>query len=123
VIDRSFAEAFAEAWVDAWNRRDLAAVLSHYAEDVVFHSPRIAAVMGTRDASVSGKAELERYWRTALPLSPDLHFEIERIYVGSDVLTIAYRNHRGQRVAESFIFGDDGKVTRSVAAYEGPLRS
>lgn len=120
-IDPTFAASFAKAWVEAWNQRDLVAVLSHYADEVTFHSPRIAVVMGTSAASVRGKAELERYWRKALPLSPDLHFEIERLYVGSDALTISYRNHRGQHVAESFIFDDEAKVTRSMAAYDGPL--
>ena len=36
-MERSSAERFAREWVRAWNQRDLAAVLAHYAEDVVFH--------------------------------------------------------------------------------------
>ncbi len=33
LIDAHTARCFAESWIDAWNRRDLDAVLSHYAED------------------------------------------------------------------------------------------
>jgi hypothetical protein len=43
------------------NDHDLEAILSHYDEGVVFHSPRIRAVTG-RDADfVTGKAELRAY--------------------------------------------------------------
>ena len=39
---RPDADSFAREWVAAWNDHDLDAVLSHYADGVVFHSPRIA---------------------------------------------------------------------------------
>jgi hypothetical protein len=39
------------------------------------------------------------------------------VFAGSNALTILYTNHRHQAVAETFIFGADGKVARSVAAY------
>lgn len=35
------AEAYAREWIDAWNSLDLKRILSHYAEDVVFKSPRV----------------------------------------------------------------------------------
>jgi hypothetical protein len=38
---------------------------------------------------------------------------------GSDALTILYTNDRSQQVAETFIFGENGKVARSIAAYAG----
>ena len=38
---------------------------------------------------------------------------------GSDALTILYTNERSQQVAETFVFGKDGKVVRSIAAYTG----
>lgn len=37
---------FAEAWIAAWNRRDVDAVLAHYAEDARFTSPVARAVVG-----------------------------------------------------------------------------
>ena len=46
MIDADKAQAFAREWVKAWNDHDLEAILSHYAEDVVFHSPRIRMVTG-----------------------------------------------------------------------------
>ena len=117
MIDRPWAERFAAEWIAGWNSHDLHAILPHYAEDIVFHSPRIAVVMGEPIAFVSGKLTLARYWDKALATNKDLHFELDRVYVGGDSLTIAYRNHRGQHAAETFIFDAQGLVIESVATY------
>lgn len=117
MIDRAWAEKFADEWIAAWNSYDLNAILSHYADDVVFRSPRIAAVMGEPVAFVSGKPALARYWTKALSQIKDLRFHLERVYVGSDSLAISYRNHRGQHVVETFVFNDAGLVKESVATY------
>ena len=94
MIDRAFADRFASEWIARWNARDLDAILAHYTEDIVFHSPRIAVVMSEPLDFVSGKPGLRRYWAKALANSRDLHFDLERVYLGSDSVTIAYRNHR-----------------------------
>lgn len=111
------AQAFAREWVKAWNDHDLEAILSHYAEDVVFHSPRIRVVTGRDVDAVHGKAELRAYWSAALDRLRNLFFEIEQVLPGSDALTILYTNERSQYVAETFVFGKDRKVVRSIAAY------
>ena len=117
MLDREWAEQFAADWISAWNAHDLDAILRHYAQDVVFHSPRIALVMGEAVDSVAGKPALARYWGRALAQSKDLRFTADRLYVGSDSLTIAYRNHRNQSVAETFVFDATGLVNESIATY------
>jgi ketosteroid isomerase-like protein len=117
MIDAVFAQDFAVEWVKAWNDHDLDAILSHYAEDVVFHSPRIRIVTGKEVDFVSGKAELRDYWRQALDMARDLYFEMDQILVGSDALTILYTNQRQQNVAETFVFDRYGKVVRAIATY------
>jgi ketosteroid isomerase-like protein len=117
MIDRTFAERFAKEWIEVWNAHDLDAILSHYAEDVVFRSPRIATVMGEKIDFVAGKPDLARYWGKALSIAKDLHFTFDRLYVGSDSITIAYRNHRGQNAAETFVFDANGHVKESIATY------
>ncbi len=117
MIDKAWAERFADAWIAGWNSYDLNAILSHYAEDVVFHSPRIAAVTGEPIDFVSGKQALARYWTKALSQGKDLRFHLERVYVGSNCLSISYRNHRAQHVVETFIFDDKGLVIQSAATY------
>lgn len=117
MIDRAFAERFAAEWIEAWNAHDLDAILAHYADNVVFHSPRIALVMGEKIDTVAGKPALSRYWSKALASAKDLHFTFDRLYIGSDSLTIAYRNHRGQNASETFVFDDAGLVKESIATY------
>lgn len=116
-MNEPHAHDFARDWVAAWNAHDLDAVLAHYADDVVFHSPRIRVVTGRDVDLVRGKAELRDYWSLALARSPDLRFTLKGVLVGSDALTILYTNHRAQRAAETFVFGHDGLVTVSVATY------
>ena len=117
MIDRAWAERFAAEWIAAWNGFDLNAILAHYTEDVVFHSPRIAVVMGEPVDFVAGKTALARYWTKALSQNKGLHFHLERVYVGSDSLSISYRNQRAQNVVETFVFNADGLVTESIATY------
>ncbi|MEQ1781899.1 MAG: nuclear transport factor 2 family protein [Hyphomonadaceae bacterium] len=117
MISPDDAQTFAREWVKAWNDHDLPAILSHYADDVVFHSPRIRTVTGLNTDALIGKAALGDYWSKALSMARDLFFEVDQVLTGSDALTIVYTNHRQQTVAETFVFGADGKVVRSVAAY------
>lgn len=118
MIDRKWARDFAAEWIAAWNSHDLEAILSHYADSIVFHSPRIALVMGKQIDFVAGKTALAEYWGKALAATNDLHFDLDRVYMGSDSLTIAYRNHRGQNAAETFVFDAQGLVVESIATYE-----
>ena len=53
MIERKWAERFAAEWIAAWNSHDLETILSHYADDIVFRSPRIAVVMGEKVDLVS----------------------------------------------------------------------
>lgn len=112
------ADAFARDWVAAWNARDLDRILSHYAPDIVFLSPNAERVTGS--GRVEGLEALRSYWRTGLAASPDLHFTLEAALAGHQAVTVLYRNHRGQQVAETLEFGADGKTVRSFACY-GPL--
>ncbi|MEZ6028589.1 MAG: nuclear transport factor 2 family protein [Hyphomonadaceae bacterium] len=111
------AQSFAREWVKAWNDHDLEAILSHYTDDVEFHSPRIRTVAGRDADSIIGKAALHDYWGKALEQARDLYFAIDHVFTGSDAVTIVYTNHRQQSVAETFVFNDAGKVERSIAAY------
>lgn len=117
MLERAFADSFARDWLAAWNDRDIERILSHYGEDIIFHSPRIARVMGNEATSVFGKKALRDYWTKALAAAPQLFFELDDILIGSDALTILYTNHREELVAETFVFGPEGKVVRSIAAY------
>src|SRR5262249_50730454 len=53
---------FADEWVAAWNRRDVDAVLAHYADDAQFVSPVASAVVGR--PLLRAKQELAAHWRS-----------------------------------------------------------
>ncbi len=111
--------AYAAEWIAAWNTRDLANVLPHYAEDIVFRSPIAARVRPDTGGVVVGKAALTDYWTAALATVPDLHFTLEDSFATVDGVTILYVNQRGGRVAETVVFNADGLVFSSIAAYAG----
>lgn len=115
-LTNSTARAFALEWVAAWNAHDIERVLSHYAEDVAFHSPFIAIFAEEASGHLLGKAALRTYWAAALENLPDLRFELLDVLLGAGSLTVYYRGHRGM-VAETFFFSEDGKVQRATACY------
>jgi hypothetical protein len=109
------AEAFATEWTAAWNSHDLERILSHYSADIVFLSPIAQQLMG--NGRVVGIDALRKYWSVGLKSQPELKFALAQVLRGHESLTVYYRNHRGQRIAETVEFGDDGKIVRSCACY------
>lgn len=116
MLTREFAERFARDWIEAWNSHDLERILSHYAEDFVMASPRIAAVAGEASGILRGREAVGAYWREALALAPALRFEHIATLVGADSVVIHYRGVRGP-AAEVFFFDATGRVTRAAAHY------
>jgi hypothetical protein len=118
-------DTFARQWVDAWNRRDLTAILEHYADDVRFVSPTAARLMG--NAVVVGKSALEEYWSRALLRAGDLKFVLEHPIWDPErrMLAIVYSrrvNGSYDGAVELFHFRKDGLVDRGEAMY-GALAS
>jgi hypothetical protein len=99
-MDDSHALDLASAWIAAWNAHDLDAVLAHFHDDVVFHSPLIQQLMGEPSGTVKGKAQLRAYWTEGLRAVPDLHFELLTVLTGVDLIVIHYRDQRGRATVE-----------------------
>jgi hypothetical protein len=115
-MDHEIARRFAEHWLEAWNAHDLDAVLSHFSDDIVFSSPMAAQVCEGSDGVVHGKAALREYWVEGLRRIPELHFEIESLYVGVHTLVINYRNQAGGLVNEVLVF-DGALVAQGHGTY------
>jgi ketosteroid isomerase-like protein len=115
-MDAAFAARFAAGWVAAWNKRDLAGVLEHYADDFEMSSPFIAQLAGEPSGRLRGKAAVGAYWAKALRLLPGLRFELVAALAGVDAVTILYRGHRGL-TAEVLRFDPAGKVSAASAYY------
>ena len=117
MIEKEFAEHFAADWIESWNAHDLERILSHYADDFEMTSPRIVEIAGEASGRLQGKERVGEYWAKGLALSPDLHFELISVLTGVGSVTLYYRNHRSQLVAEVFHFNAEGKVERAFAHY------
>jgi hypothetical protein len=117
-MDSTFAEHFATEWIAAWNAHDLDRVMSHYANDFEMSSPYIIALAGEASGTLRGKAAVEAYWRKALGLVPDLHFDLVSVLAGANSITLYYKGARGRLVAEVLHFDAEQKVSRAFAHYD-----
>jgi ketosteroid isomerase-like protein len=115
-MDLAFARRFADEWAAAWNSHDLERILVHYADDVVFVSPKIVQLVGDPSGVVRGKDALRAYWARGLQLLPGLHFTVEDVRASIDSVVINYRNERGHAVSEVLMFRD-GLVCQGFGAY------
>lgn len=114
------AQQFAEEWIRNFNARDLEAVLSHFADDVEFTSPRAVTVTGR--ATVRSRRELADYWRTSLKSVGSLGFTLEHVINDEAArrMTIVYISEidgRKIRAAEFFEFDSSRKVIRGEAMH------
>ena len=115
----------ARDWAEAWNARDLDAILSHYAEDVIFRSPKAVAVAGR--AELTGRAALADYWGRALAGLRELHFSVEDVSWDPvrrviAIFYLARLNSREEHACEVLWLGPDGRAVRSEVFY-GARRS
>lgn len=108
---------FVAEWIAAWNAHDLDRILSHYAADAVVRTPLAAVRVPESGGVVRGHDALRAYWGPALEVMTDLHFELVEAMPTVDGVTILYRNHRGQLVAETVLWGDDGLVHTAIVGY------
>lgn len=109
---------FAQRYYAAWNARDLEAILALYAEDIEFSSPYIAALGFSPDGVIHGKPMLRAYVERALDRAPALTFTPDSLLIGARGHTLIYRNHRGERAAETHEMDLAGLVLRADATYE-----
>ena len=112
--------AFAESWIAAWNRRDVDAVLAHYAEAAQFVSPVASNVVGR--PILRDKKELERYWRTALARISSLEFRLDHAAWDErrrelNVVYEANLNGERKRACEIMQFDASGRQIRGEALY------
>jgi hypothetical protein len=118
-MDEAFAQQFATDWLEAWNAHDLEVILSHFSEEIVFSSPLALRIVEDSNGVLRGKEQLRAYWSEGLRRNPELHFEIENLYLGVTSLVIHYRNHSGGLVNEVLIF-EGPRVIEGHATYLVP---
>jgi ketosteroid isomerase-like protein len=111
------AQQFTDAWIRSWNNHDLNAILSHYAEDVVFYSPFIQQLGFNESGMVSGREELGRYFSIGLERFPELQFKLHGFFTGNNTVVIHYTSVNGRGAAEVFELDHAGKATTVYCNY------
>jgi hypothetical protein len=114
------AEAFAREWVAAWNSHDLDAILSHYAEDVVFRSPFVVSLLGVEDGVVRGRDALRDYFARGLAAYPELEFDLHEGLPGAGSVAVRYRSVGGREAIEVMELDAGGLVDRVTVHYSEP---
>ena len=112
--------AFAEAWIAAWNRRDVDAVLAHFAEEAQFVSPVARNFVGR--PVLQSKQELAAYWRAALDRIATLEFTLDHAAWDErrrelNVVYEANLNGERKRACEIMQFDAAGRQIRGEALY------
>lgn len=114
------AHEFAAVWIKDFNRKDIEAVLSHFADDAEFTSPRALAIAGK--ATLRSRRELADYWHAAVKSIGSIHFTIDHIINddSSGRVTIVYLSEidgKRMRGAEFFQFNSSLQVIRGEAMF------
>ena len=118
--------SFAEQWIANWNRRDIEAVLMHFAEEAQFISPVANTVAGR--PVLRNKEELRAYWQTAMTRVSALEFKLDHASWDERrrELTVVYQarlNGESKRACEIMAFDPSGRQIRGEAFYGAPLAS
>lgn len=119
-MNRTEASEFAENWINAWNRKDVSAVLEHFAEDATFTSPKAATFVG--NPVLKGKNALSQYWQLAARKIERIEFTLDHIVwdSASDELVVFYEanlNGVRSRACETMKFDRSGRQVSGEAMY------
>jgi hypothetical protein len=111
---------FAETWIAAWNRRDIDAVLAHFADEAEFVSPAADKFVGR--PVLRNKKEIEDYWRNALSHILTLQFKLDHASWDErrrelNVVYEANLNGERKRACEIMHFEPQGRQIRGEALY------
>ena len=117
-LTQNTAQIKAQNWVDAWNKRDLDAVMTHYADDVSVCSPLVKRPLNKSDGWLHGKSALRDYFAVGMG-NPDLQFTLKSVHVGVQSMSMVYARENGIQVVDTMELNADGLTTRMVACYSG----
>jgi SnoaL-like domain len=112
------ANEFARQWISAWNAHDLALIMEHCSNDVVFSSPFVERIANDTSGSLHGHTALLKYFSEALNRFPSLRFQLRAVLIGIDTVTILYDSVNGLLAAETVMLNDSGQITRAWAQYD-----
>jgi ketosteroid isomerase-like protein len=95
--------------------------LAHYAEDVVFRSPRIMRYTGGKTDRIEGKERLRAYFATGLAFRPDLKFSPPQIHWDETGVALVYSADDGHTAVETMTLDADGHVAEARVFYDAQV--
>ena len=98
------SKKFAREWESAWNNHDIDTIISHYTDDIIFHSMKAVEITGS--SKVVGKSALKAYWQKALDNQKELKFQVLEVFDGANMLVLIYSNQNDVLAAETLYFDD-----------------
>lgn len=108
-------KSFVKEWEDGWNSHDLNRIMSHYRDDIVFRSQKAIALTGS--GQIVGAKALKAYWSIALERQQNLHFTVQDVFEGHEMLVIQYRNHQKVLACETLYFDSEGRIFQAAACH------
>lgn len=109
---------FAQSWIDDWNSHDLEKILSHYADELEFHSPKVAIATNGVKKHFTSKAELRPYIARAFVLRPNLKFELMHICKDEKAIALIYKGENGTIANEIMECDENGKAVFVRVLYD-----
>ena len=115
VLTGDEADAFVAEWMAAWNSHDVERILEHYADDVEYWSPFIAAMAppgGPRaDGRLFGKDNVRAYFAAALGKYSELHFDPPmHVAAGAGSVSFVYQSVNELTAVETLVFGPGSRI-------------
>jgi len=118
ILDEKRVREIAKSWTAAWNARDLAALMSHYADDVTFMSPTVIRRDGIPSGIIEGKVALTEHFREGLEkFGPSVKFELLDACVGVGGYALYYSRETGAKVIVAKRLNSEEKITEARVHY------
>lgn len=116
-MEKKLADKFAEEWIAAWNSHDIEQIMTHYDEQIEFHSPFIQLLKFNDTGTITSKQQLRAYFEIGLKAYPDLHFKFHHCFIGINTLVLYYTSVNHQLAAEVFELNESGKAIKVYCNY------
>jgi predicted ester cyclase len=117
IVNDDFNKEFANEWISAWNSHNIDLIMSHYVENIAFHSPLIIKLNINPEGTIKNKSDLREYFLKGLTAYPDLHFDLHSVLSGKDSVVLYYESINQTMSAEFMQLNNEGKVTVVRAHY------
>lgn len=120
-MDHRAAEEYAKGWIEAWNTHNVDALVDHYTDDVVFHSPFVQRLTGDESGVIHGKEALRAYFRKGMDAYPHMRFQLHKVGVGVGSIVLNYISVENNLASELHVLDGDGKATEVRCHYSSGI--